>query len=321
MTLRELLGRFHGMRAVVVGDLMLDEYIFGRAARISPEAPVMVIRQTSTDRLPGGAANVALNLRALGAHTEIVGVVGCDESGDLLRASLERQGLSSGHLVADPARPTTRKTRVLADHAHQVLRIDHESEMEVTSDVESQLVEQAESLLAACDVLVLSDYLKGALSQGVSKCLLAAAHARGVKVVVNPKPRSLANYKGADLVSLNRSEAADALGLWAGLPDSEAQQAAATLRDRYGFEHVLVTLGEGGMAAQGKEAVRVSAPKVEVYDTAGAGDTVVATVALGLASAGFCKEVFELASQTAACVVQHVGVATPSAADLAAIQG
>ncbi|MEA2552403.1 MAG: hypothetical protein QOJ65_579 [Fimbriimonadaceae bacterium] len=316
MTSGELLSRFQGLRALVIGDLMLDEYIFGRAARISPEAPVMVIRQTSTDRLPGGAANVARNLQALGAHTRILGVIGCDDAGEFLRQSLRDQGLEAEHLVTDASRPTTRKTRVVADHSHQVLRIDHEEEAAVPSDVESRLVDTALAMADQADVIVLSDYLKGALTGLLAQQVIAKAKERGVPIVVNPKPRSVPLYAGATLTSLNRSEAAELLGLWNGLPHSEAPQAARKILEEQKVDSVLITLGEGGMVAVGPSEVRVEAPRVEVYDTAGAGDTVIATVALGLAAIGFDKAVFELAAQTAASVVKHVGVATPSREDL-----
>jgi rfaE bifunctional protein kinase chain/domain len=321
VTSGELLRRFDGLRAVVIGDLMLDEYIFGKAARISPEAPVMVIRQTHTDRLPGGAANVARNLQALGAQTSVLGVIGCDEAGDVLRQSLLDQGLDAAHLVADPERPTTRKTRIVADHSHQVLRIDHEAETTVSNAVEGKMIEAANRIAGRANVIVLSDYLKGALTPRLAATVIDIAKAKGIPVVVNPKPRSLPIYAGANLVSLNRSEAADVLELFRGLPDDQAKQAAKDIRNKYSFASVLVTLGESGMIAVGPSDVQVDAPRVEVYDTAGAGDTVIATVALGIAAFGFEKAVFELAAQTAASVVKHVGVATPSKEDLDRMRG
>ena len=308
------------MRALVVGDLMLDEYIFGKAARISPEAPVMVIRQTSTGQLPGGAANVARNLRALGATTTVVGTIGHDVAGMQLADTLDSEGLQC-KLVEDRSRPTTRKTRIVANHSHQVLRIDHEDESPVSGDVEAELSEQAANLVAEADVVVLSDYLKGTLTEAVAQAVIWAAKAYGTPVVVNPKPRSLAYYSGATLVSLNRSEASEALALWSQMDPAEAQSAADHIRTNFGFESVLVTLGEYGMAAADEQSsFLVDAVHVEVADPAGAGDTVIATVALGTAAAGFIPEVFQLASRTAACVVQHVGVATPSETDLAAIR-
>ena len=319
MSFRELLDSFKSVRALVVGDLMLDEYVFGKVTRISPEAPVMVVRHRYTTRLPGGAANVARNLLALGAETHVVGVAGCDPEADMLETSLREQGLTHVGIVRDPERSTTRKTRVLADHTQQVLRIDHEVDTLVGESVEDELMAAVERRIAHCDVVVLSDYLKGALTPRVAMHIMSGAKAVGAKVAVNPKPRSLDQYKGADLISLNRSEAAEALRI-PSLADEDALRAAEQLRHSLGAASLLVTLGESGMAAVGEGQFFVQAPKVEVYDTAGAGDTVVATAALGFAVQGFGKEVFELAARTAACVVRHVGVATPSADDLQALR-
>ena len=317
MTSSELLRRFQGLKAVVIGDLMLDEYIFGKAARISPEAPVMVIRQTRTDRLPGGAANVARNLQALGARTRVLGVIGCDEAGEVLRQALRDQGLDAEHLVEDESRPTTRKTRVVADHSHQVLRIDHEIESPVPTKVQDKLIDTAQMMINDADVVVISDYLKGALTEQLARSVIAGATSRKIATVVNPKPRSLAHYKGATLASLNRSEAAEVVDLWKGLSDENAILAAHQICKDFSLQSVLITLGESGMVAVGPSDVKVEAPRVEVYDTAGAGDTVIATVALGIAAVGFHQAVFELGAQTAASVVKHVGVATPSKEDLA----
>lgn len=311
-----LLDRIRGLRALVLGDLMLDEYIFGTATRISPEAPVMVVRQNRVSHVPGGAANVARNIVALGGTARLAGIVGQDEPADRLALALGSEGIDPAGLVTDPTRATTRKTRVLADHAHQVLRIDHEEDGPLSAEIEAALIERIAAGLTDVDVLVLSDYLKGALTPTVARHAIDQARAQGVPVVVNPKPRSLAQYAGASLVSLNRAEATEALGLWRPLQDAGAVEAGAALRAKLGVDAVLVTLGESGMHASGPADFTIAAPRVEVYDTAGAGDTVVATVALGLAAVGFEREVFELASQTAASVVSHVGVATPTPEDL-----
>lgn len=315
-----LLDRFRELRALVVGDLMLDEYIEGKAARISPEAPVMVVRHQLTRRVPGGAANVAKNILALGASTEVVGVVGDDHAGALLSGALGELPFSNVALVTETGRKTTRKTRILADHAYQVLRIDSEDDGTLSPDAEESVAKNVETRLKNADVLVLSDYLKGGVTATIARRSLDVARALGIPVVVNPKPRSAPTYAGADLISMNRFEAADALGLQRDLPDSQAEIAATTLREKYASA-MLITMGESGMVAASTGRVcRVHAPRVEVYDTAGAGDTVVGTVALGMAAIGFEKQVFELAAQAAACVVKRVGVATPSAEDLAAIR-
>ncbi len=303
---------FGGIRALVIGDLMLDEYIFGTAERISPEAPVIVLQKQSTKAVPGGAANVALNLRALGAETTIVGLIGDDEAGEMLEAALSDSGLAH-ELIGAKDRVTTRKTRVVADGRHQILRIDHESRSPIAADTERKVLEAASRLLANADVILFSDYLKGAITGPIARAVIDLAAGR--PVICNPKPKSLENYRGATLVSLNKAEASAALDRTLSLEEGTA--AARELCSGFGFGSVLITFGDAGMAAASQdEEFFVPATRVEVSDTAGAGDTVIATVALGIAAVGFKREVFELASKTAASVVRHVGVATPSPEDL-----
>lgn len=314
MTRSDLLARFKELKVVVVGDLMVDEYIFGHVDRISPEAPVMVVRQERTTRLPGGAANVAVNLLAYGAKVDVVGVVGPD--GDLLREALRAQGMDTQHLVTDSERLTTRKTRVIADHRQQVLRIDHEETSPLRQETEFKLLQTAKNCLRTADVIVFSDYRKGCLTESTAAALVAQAREQGATAVANPKPGSAHWYRGIDLVSLNRAEASAVLGA----PVSRESGATDTeeLKASIGAP-VLVTLGEEGMMARGPSFVAVDAHSVEVADPAGAGDTVIATVALGLTAAGFERVVFELAAHAAACVVRHVGVAAPNPADLATL--
>ncbi|HSI72862.1 MAG TPA: PfkB family carbohydrate kinase, partial [Fimbriimonas sp.] len=313
----ELLRLFQGRRALVVGDLMLDEYIFGKATRISQEAPVMVVRQTSTRAVPGGAANVAANIFALGGRPSLLGVVGDDLAGRMLAESLEN--LSESQLVTDPSRPTTRKLRVLANHSHQVLRIDHEEEKSVGPEVEQELLRRFEALLPQAQVILISDYQKGCVTPKLIETIVAQGRQAGVPVVANPKPKSLPYYKGAALVSLNRFEAGEALGVSSGLTDEQAEESALRLRDKLQVERILITLGGSGMVAAGAAAYRADAIKVAVYDEAGAGDTVIATIALGVATGHFGSELLGLAAQTAGAVVQKVGVAVPSQEDLASI--
>jgi rfaE bifunctional protein kinase chain/domain len=317
---RRLLDSFADKRILVVGDLMLDEYIVGKATRISPEAPVMVVRQHRTYAVPGGAANVAKNIEALGGRATVVGVVGEDAAGRELQLALGEHGV----LIPDPARPTTRKTRVLADTTHQVLRIDQESEDPLDPDMEEAVIAAVEERIRESNAILLSDYTKGVLTPAVVSSTIKAARERGVPVVANAKPESLHYYSGATLVSLNAREAAEAVGAkdilrhnnGAGITD-RPREAALQLQRNHKIEHVLITLGEYGMCT---EAFWVNPRKVEVFDTAGAGDTTIATVALGIASVGFDSLVFELAAQTSAAVVSHVGVAVPSADDLESIR-
>jgi len=319
MSMSALLEAIRGRKALVVGDLMLDEYILGRATRISPEAPVMVVRQQSTMSMPGGAANVAKNVIALGGYATILGIVGCDAAAESLKRSLAEQHIDHASLVHDKTRPTTRKTRILADHAHQVLRIDHEDEQPLAESTEAELLEQALALIESHDVVILSDYLKGALTERIAHEIIERAKQRQIPTVVNPKPRSLGQYHGATIVSLNRAEASEALGRWQGIADADAPAAAQELRNKIQVKKTLITLGESGLVAAAEETIVVPAPRVEVYDTAGAGDTIIATVALGAAAGSDFRATLQLAAQAAAAVVRKVGVATPSPEDLAAI--
>lgn len=315
MTYRELVSAFGRLRVVVAGDVMVDEYLFGRATRISPEAPVMVVKHARTERLPGGAANVARNINAMGAQSLLVGVCGTDEGAGRLRTCLEEQSVDHV-LVEDAGRATTRKVRVLADAAHQTLRIDFEDETPLAAEHEAQFLAAIDQ---PSDVLLLSDYQKGALTERVIREAVGSGRAAGKTVVANAKPGSLPFYEGATLVSVNRVEAAAAIGT-SDVSRSQAVEVAQDLRAMYSIECLLLTLGHEGMvAASALGTCEVFARRVEVYDTAGAGDTVIATVALGMAVAGFRQEVFELAAETAACVVKRVGVATPTYEDLSHI--
>jgi D-beta-D-heptose 7-phosphate kinase/D-beta-D-heptose 1-phosphate adenosyltransferase len=279
----------------------------------------MVIRQQTTMSMPGGAANVAKNIIAMGGEATILGIVGNDPAADTLKRALGEQRIDHASLVHDSSRPTTRKTRILADHAHQVLRIDHEEETALSPEAEDDLLGQALALIGGHQVVVLSDYLKGALTPKVAGQVITRCRDAGIPVVVNPKPRSLGQYAGATVVSLNRAEAAEALKRWHGISDEEAEAAAAELREQVGVKRTLVTLGESGVAASGEATFSVPAPRVEVYDTAGAGDTIIATVALGEAAAVDFRSTLELATRAAAAVVRKVGVATPTLDDLRAI--
>lgn len=319
MSLRDLLDKFKGMRALVVGDLMVDEYLFCNATRISPEAPVMVVRHARTERLPGGAANVARNLKSLGAEVQVVGIAGEDRGATLLEEAMTQQGLSP-ILIRDPKRETTRKVRVLADATHQALRIDFEADDPIPKEIETDLVSKVDQMVSKVDVVILSDYVKGCLTPTGIPQLVQCAKQQGKTVVANAKPRSLKHYRGATLVSINRLEASEALGFSKLIDPDSAAEPIQQLRADSGVENLLVTLGDKGMLAVSEnDSVRLPARKIEVFDTAGAGDTVIATVALGMAAVGFDESVFRLAVETSACVVRHVGVATPSEEDLAAI--
>lgn len=321
VSLGKLLDSFAGVRATVLGDLMLDEYIFGRASRISPEAPVMVVRQERTNSVPGGAANVAKNVTALGGQVRVIGVVGADDAGQILAAALRALPMTQATVIKDAGRVTTRKTRIVADNSHQVLRVDSESTDPVLRSIADQLVDAVNAALKETDVLILSDYLKGVLTEAVATAVIDAANKRGVPVVVNPKPSSARQYRGSQLVTLNRSEAGELAGREVVGPE-DATEAAKSALQEVGTEFVVVTLGGAGLvAASEKASFSAIPPRVEVNDPAGAGDTVIATLALCRAKGPLDQPALQLAAETSARVVRHVGVAVPDERDLLEIRG
>jgi rfaE bifunctional protein kinase chain/domain len=313
-----LLESLSGVRATVLGDLMLDEYVFGRASRISPEAPVMVVRQERTSAVPGGAANVAKNVTALGGTVRVIGVIGADDAGQALASALRALPKTIATVIKDAGRVTTRKTRIVADHSHQVLRVDNESTEPVLRSVGDQLVDAVIAAMKDSDVLILSDYMKGVLTEMVARGAIEAAG--GKPVVVNLKPATAPQYRGASLVTLNRTEAGELTGGDLGTP-ADAESAAQSARTSLGVGSVVVTLGESGMvAATAGGTFTAVPPRVEVNDPAGAGDTVIATLALCCARGPLDQTALQLAAETSARVVRHVGVAVPDERDLAEVR-
>src|SRR5437868_3421689 len=268
----QLTARFAGRRIVVLGDLMLDEFIWGRVRRISPEAPVPVVEVERQTLALGGAGNVASNLVALGARPAPLGVVGSDITADRMRAAFHDIGVTSDGLVVDPSRATTLKTRIIA-HNQQVVRADRESRAPVAAAIEEAVVARFSGALDTADAVVVSDYNKGLLTPGVLRATLAAARARGIPVCLDPKTRRFANYQPVTVITPNHQEAAEAAGLTI---EDEASliEAGRRLLGAIDCRAVLVTRGEEGMAlfTDGGEVTRIPTVAREVYDVTGAGD-------------------------------------------------
>ncbi len=297
------------VRCVVVGDLMLDRYVTGTVDRISPEAPVPVVRVEAETSAVGGAANVAHNVVALGGACAVVGVVGKDEGGLLLRRELDALGVSTRGLVDTDQRPTTVKTRVLARH-HQVVRFDHEVDSDVGSDIAAKLAAAVTVLAKDADVLVLEDYNKGVLVPEVVGAVLRAGRERGLPIVVDPKRHRFFDFVGATVFKPNAKELADALGEKLRPEDAGWMEA---VRARLGCQHLMLTLGEHGMALKSaNEHALVPAVARSVYDVSGAGDTVTAVLALLLGAGASALEAAVLANHAAALEVAKAGVATVS---------
>lgn len=312
---RDLIGRFQALPVLVVGDVMLDRFIVGRVTRISPEAPVPIVRFESEHVRLGGAANVAHNIAALGGRASLVGIVGADNAAAQLRTQLTAAGLSGDGLVEDPDRPTTEKVRVVTERNQQVSRIDYEDDADAAGDVERAIVAQVTRLGAGAKALLVSDYLKGAVTRPVMEALLRHA---ATPLIVDPKIPHLACYAGATLITPNHHEAEVATHLRV-RSDDDARQAARDFRARAHCEAVLITRGEHGMWLS-EEAGEGSIPAVtrEVSDVTGAGDTVAATLALALAAGATIAEAAALANHAAGIVVGKFGPATLSAAELSA---
>jgi D-beta-D-heptose 7-phosphate kinase/D-beta-D-heptose 1-phosphate adenosyltransferase len=281
----EILHAARGVTALVVGDVMLDKYITGTVDRISPEAPVPVLRVEAESSAIGGAGNVAANVVALGAGASVVGCVGSDENGRILHGALEAAGVSTEGVIDSEDRPTTVKTRVLARH-QQVVRVDREEAGDVTASVAESLAQRISELAPGCHVVILEDYNKGVLVPSVIDHSVAVAAEVGVPTVVDPKRSRFWSYGGVSVFKPNAKE-------------------------------LLLTLGEEGMALKDVHALlRLEAVARDVYDVSGAGDTVTAVVAVVLAAGGSLEEAAILANHAAAIEVSKAGVSTVGADEI-----
>ena len=300
-------------RIVVVGDAMLDVYLHGDVDRISPEAPVPVVRVRERRYALGGAANVANNVRALGAQCALVATVGNDAGGRQLRAMLAGIDAASDSVI-DAGRPTTTKTRIVA-RSQQMVRVDEEEDVDLDGDHVERLVRAVEKAVGSANAVVLEDYNKGVLVPRVIASAIAAARARGIPVVVDPKYRNFFLYRGATIFKPNRRELEAALGAAVDLEHPEALPVAF---ERLGVEHLLLTLGERGMALiSARGAVhRVPTAAREVYDVVGAGDTVTAYLAAMLAAGATPIEAAIVANYAAGVEVGKLGAATVSAEEV-----
>ncbi len=309
-----LLARARTVRILVVGDVMLDVYLGGVASRISPEAPVPIVKIEREWRALGGAANVAANVVALGAACDVVACLGFDAAGEELSAELNRLSIGAAGLVATRKRPTTVKTRVMARH-QQVARYDLEEEADVDEECAHALCDAISAVAPGVDAIILEDYNKGALVPAVIRTALTCAHEHARPVVVDPKARFFFDYGGCTVFKPNLAELSSALRVTA-QPDDAAWM--RRIREELGCEHLLLTLGEGGMALMTSAGEHVRVPTVarSVYDVSGAGDTVTAAVAVALAAGATPAEAAILANYAAGIEVSKAGVTTVSADEL-----
>jgi D-beta-D-heptose 7-phosphate kinase/D-beta-D-heptose 1-phosphate adenosyltransferase len=309
MDTRRWVDALAGRRLVVLGDVMLDRYLWGRVERISPEAPVPVVEVERETYTLGGAANVAHNIAALGGAPRLVGVVGEDAAGERLRAELSARGLSDADLVLDPGRRTTVKTRIVA-HQQHVVRADEEDRYPTGGAVTRRLVEAVERLLPEADALVVSDYGKGVIEPGVLVPAMGAALGLGLTVSVDPKENHFSFYKGATVITPNLAEAGLAYGRRL-VDEATLVEAGHALRERLDLECALVTRGAEGMSLFLRDGRHVHLPTVarEVFDVTGAGDTVVAVLSQALAAGADLITAARLANHAAGEVIRHSGTA------------
>ncbi len=308
--LAALVARFAGRRVAVLGDCMLDRYLWGSVERISPEAPVPVVEIERESHALGGAGNVAANLRALGAEPLLLGVVGEDGDGRALTTDFAARGLDTRGVVADPQRPTTVKTRIVA-HAQQVVRADRESRADLAGPGLARLLEVMERELPACQGLVVSDYGKGVVHPGTLGPALGAARRAGLAVSVDPKESHIDAYRGVSILTPNQHEAGWAQGRRV-TDEASLMDVGWGLQKRLDAAAVLVTRGAQGMSLFERGGRYTYLPTVarEVYDVTGAGDTVVSVVALALAAGADFPSACQLANHAAGIVIREVGTAT-----------
>jgi rfaE bifunctional protein kinase chain/domain len=296
-------------RILVTGDVMLDRYWFGDVARISPEAPVPVVRVTRIEERPGGAANVARNCVSLGAGAQLLSVIGGDEAGSRLSELVDEAGVQA-NLHRDASMPTTVKLRVIG-RQQQLLRIDFETPP--SSEVLASKLADFEAALPSSDVVILSDYGKGGLAH-IAK-MIDSARAQGKRVLVDPKGDDYARYRGATILTPNLSELREVVGTWTGEADLTAR--VEKLRAELGLDAVLLTRSEQGMTLfDSNGAMHVPAQAREVYDVSGAGDTVIAALAVMLASGATLAEAVRIANRAAGIVVGKLGTAVATRAEL-----
>ncbi|HVS46273.1 MAG TPA: D-glycero-beta-D-manno-heptose-7-phosphate kinase [Verrucomicrobiae bacterium] len=311
---RALFARMRGKRIMVVGDVMIDEWIWGTVSRISPEAPVPVVAVTDHSFTLGGAGNVATNLRALDAGVSFVSAVGSDPFAKQVRDLLRADDVDDAGTIALSDRPTTRKTRVVA-HNQQVVRADWESTQPLAAADRARLCAYVAAHAASCDAIILSDYAKGLLGRELVEAALAAP-----LVLADPKPQNLDLFADVTCVAPNAHEAASASGI-AIVDDASLERAGTSLLQRLRCRYVVVTRGEHGMALFGRDGERLHIPSVArtVFDVSGAGDTVVAVLSLALAAGAPIEQAMQLANFAAAAVVEKLGTATTSADEIVAL--
>ncbi len=312
----EIVNRFNKAKVLVIGDVMMDEYIYGDVSRISPEAPVPVVKVMKETFIPGGAANVVRNINSLGGKVYLVGTIGNDPLGKRLKKTLTKTGASTQGLIIDRSRPTTQKTRIIA-HSQQVVRIDKERTESVASQVRKKLISALERFINRADIVIVSDYGKGIITSSTLKGIFSLASKHKKRVVIDPKVGHFKNYRGATILTPNKNEARVALGGVLTAKES-IHSIGKRLLEGLNLKALLITKGAEGMSLFQKDEKVIDIPTVaqEIYDVTGAGDTVAAVLALGLAVGADFLSSARIANFAAGIVVREIGAATATKKEL-----
>lgn len=309
--------RFKDRRILIVGDLMLDRFVWGRVSRISPEAPVPVVEVTQETNALGGAGNVAHNITSLGGKAAVVGVIGDDPVAEHMLSELRGKGIDTGNIVTDSKRPTITKTRIIAQH-QQVVRVDRELKGEFARGVVERIISEIEEAAPDADAIIISDYGKGVVCKPVLEKTIALAKKHRIPVTVDPKIEHFQNYRKVSCITPNTAEAI--AGMRAPEPKSEQDmvELGRKILKTLGSESVLITRGEKGMTLfeKGGRITHIPTRAKEVYDVTGAGDTVIATFTLALAAGSRFAEAAEISNFAAGIVVGKLGTATTTPGEL-----
>lgn len=307
MSLMDLLDKFKNVRILVIGDLMIDKYLIGDVNRISPEAPVPVVKLKFTKLIAGGAANVAANIVGLNGMPYLLGVIGDDAEGELLLGILEKSGISSKHVVKIKDRQTTVKNRVLA-HNQQIARIDQEENGPISQKDEGKIWLVIKKIMGAVDAVVISDYQKGLLSKNLIARLIKFSKENNKVVLVDPKGKDYSKYSGANLLTPNKFEVEE-VSRANGISDEMLETAGKRLKKNLKLDALLITRGEEGMTLfeTRKKTLHLKALARHVYDVTGAGDTVIATLAMAIGAGASYPVASAIANTAAGLVVEEVG--------------
>jgi len=321
--MESLIESFSKLRLVVIGDVMLDRFIWGSVSRISPEAPVPVVEVNRESVYPGGAANVARNITPFGAKAELIGLIGMDSEGEVLAGALEKNHIGIDHLLIEKNFPTITKTRVIAQH-QQVVRIDREKKQALTEAARTLVLNQLKDVIGEVDGIIIEDYGKGLIDDELVRKVVDIATDGDVIVTVDPNPKNHINWKGVSAVKPNRSEAFHEAGMpdvsshLAPLEDDDLLEVGSRLMKRWESQYVLITLGEQGMIlfSDGNDPYHIPTRAREVFDVSGAGDTAIAVFTMALCAGANALTASDLSNRASGVVVGKLGTAEITKADL-----